>query len=81
MYAVLVHDRRLCLIRRRRPAGVQHSLPGGLVEDGEDPIDALRPELPEELASTGGEPRAGGVAAGGRRGRPPQPVPGGGGWR
>jgi ADP-ribose pyrophosphatase YjhB (NUDIX family) len=48
--AVLVHDGRLCLIRRQRPAGVQHSLPGGLVEDGEDPSGALRRELLEELA-------------------------------
>ncbi|MFJ2864078.1 NUDIX domain-containing protein [Kitasatospora sp. NPDC087314] len=49
--AVLVHDGRLCLIRRQRSAGLQHSLPGGLVEDedGEDPIDALRRELIEEL--------------------------------
>ncbi|MFF7638597.1 NUDIX domain-containing protein [Kitasatospora sp. NPDC008050] len=47
--AVLVHDGRVCLIRRQRPAGPQHSFPGGLVEDGEDPIDALRRELLEEL--------------------------------
>ncbi|MEV0538029.1 NUDIX domain-containing protein [Kitasatospora sp. NPDC050463] len=49
--AVLVHDGRLCLIRRQRSAGLQHSLPGGLAEDedGEDPIDALRRELLEEL--------------------------------
>ncbi|MFI9276068.1 NUDIX domain-containing protein [Kitasatospora sp. NPDC052896] len=47
--AVLVHDGRVCLIRRQREAGLQHSLPGGLVEDGEDPADALRRELLEEL--------------------------------
>ncbi|MFC5890365.1 NUDIX hydrolase [Kitasatospora aburaviensis] len=49
--AVLVHDGRVCLIRRQREAGLQHSLPGGVVEDegGEEPADALRRELPEEL--------------------------------
>ncbi|WP_395292226.1 NUDIX domain-containing protein [Kitasatospora hibisci] len=49
--AVLVHDGRVCLIRRQREAGLQHSLPGGLVEDedGEEPADALRRELLEEL--------------------------------
>ncbi|MFI9366765.1 NUDIX domain-containing protein [Kitasatospora sp. NPDC053057] len=47
--AVLVHDGRLCLIRRQREAGLQHSLPAGVVEDGEDPVDALRRELHEEL--------------------------------
>ncbi|MFI9163466.1 NUDIX domain-containing protein [Kitasatospora aureofaciens] len=46
--AVLVHDGRLCLIRRQREAGLQHSLPGGLV-DGEEPEAALRRELLEEL--------------------------------
>ncbi|MER5642151.1 NUDIX domain-containing protein [Kitasatospora sp. NPDC002227] len=49
MCAVLVHDGRLCLIRRHRDAGLQHSLPGGLVEDGEEPEAALRRELIEEL--------------------------------
>ncbi|MFE9427750.1 NUDIX domain-containing protein [Kitasatospora sp. NPDC006697] len=49
--AVLVHDGRVCLIRRQRSAGPQHSLPGGVVEDqdGEEPADALRRELLEEL--------------------------------
>lgn len=47
--AVLLHDGRLALIRRQPSAGVQHSLPGGLVEDGEDPATALRRELLEEL--------------------------------
>ncbi|MGW4808013.1 NUDIX domain-containing protein [Kitasatospora sp. NPDC004272] len=47
--AVLVHDGRLALIRRHRLAGEQHSLPGGVVEDGEEPADALRRELIEEL--------------------------------
>ncbi len=47
--AVLIHDGRLCLIRRQREAGFQQSLPGGLVEDGEEPETALRRELLEEL--------------------------------
>ncbi|MFE7193954.1 NUDIX domain-containing protein [Kitasatospora sp. NPDC057595] len=47
--AVLLHDGRLALIRRERPDGVQHTLPGGLVEEGEDPATALRRELLEEL--------------------------------
>ncbi|MCX4743938.1 NUDIX hydrolase [Kitasatospora sp. NBC_01287] len=47
--AVLVHDGRICLIRRQRPAGLQLSLPGGLIEPGEDPPTALRRELLEEL--------------------------------
>ncbi|MEU9047332.1 MULTISPECIES: NUDIX domain-containing protein [unclassified Kitasatospora] len=49
--AVLVHDGWVCLIRRQREAGLQHSLPGGVVEDedGEEPADALRRELLEEL--------------------------------
>ncbi|OKI25162.1 hypothetical protein A6A07_31740 [Streptomyces sp. CB03911] len=49
MCAALVHDGRLALIRRQRPAGLQLSLPGGLVEPGEDPPGALRRELLEEL--------------------------------
>ncbi|MFJ9612051.1 NUDIX domain-containing protein [Kitasatospora sp. NPDC101176] len=49
--AVLVHDGRVCLIHRQRAAGLQHSLPGGVVEneDGEEPAEALRRELLEEL--------------------------------
>ncbi|MCX4755089.1 NUDIX hydrolase [Kitasatospora purpeofusca] len=47
--AALLHDDRLALIRRDRPDGVQHSLPGGLVEPGEDPHAVLRRELLEEL--------------------------------
>ncbi|WP_051965522.1 NUDIX domain-containing protein [Kitasatospora mediocidica] len=49
--AVLLHDALVCLIRRQRPAGVQLSFPGGVGEDedDEDPIDALRRELLEEL--------------------------------
>ncbi|WP_329484997.1 NUDIX domain-containing protein [Kitasatospora sp. NBC_01246] len=49
--AVLVHNGRVCLIRRQREAGFQLSLPGGVVEDedGEEPETALRRELLEEL--------------------------------
>ncbi|GLW73656.1 hypothetical protein Kpho02_59550 [Kitasatospora phosalacinea] len=48
--AVLVApDGRICVIRRHRPRGVQHSLPGGLVGFGEQPTDALRREIREEL--------------------------------
>ncbi|MFJ6140574.1 NUDIX domain-containing protein [Kitasatospora sp. NPDC092286] len=43
--AVLLHDGLVCLIRRQRPAGVQLSFSGGVVEDGEDPTEALRREL------------------------------------
>ncbi|MFI8085884.1 NUDIX domain-containing protein [Kitasatospora sp. NPDC086009] len=47
--AVLLHGGRLALIRRERPDGVQHTLPGGMIENGEDPAAALRRELLEEL--------------------------------
>ncbi|MGW6915586.1 NUDIX domain-containing protein [Kitasatospora sp. NPDC054939] len=47
--AILLHDGRLALIRRDRPDGLQYSLPGGLIENGEDPHAALRCELLEEL--------------------------------
>lgn len=47
--ALLVAGDAVCLIRRQRPDGVQHSLPGGLVEAGEDAFSALHRELHEEL--------------------------------
>ncbi|MFB7476881.1 NUDIX domain-containing protein [Kitasatospora sp. NPDC056184] len=49
MGAVLLYGGRLALIRRDRPDGIQHSLPGGLLEPGEDPAAALRRERLEEL--------------------------------
>ncbi|WP_327072116.1 NUDIX hydrolase [Kitasatospora purpeofusca] len=49
MCAILLNDHHLALIRRERPDGVQHSLPGGLLQLGEDPYAALRRELLEEL--------------------------------
>ncbi|MFI1524776.1 NUDIX hydrolase [Kitasatospora cineracea] len=42
-------DGRACVIRRHRPGGAQHSLPGGLAAPGERPVDALRRELAEEF--------------------------------
>ncbi|MET8630797.1 NUDIX domain-containing protein [Kitasatospora sp. NPDC004669] len=47
--AVPVHDGRVCLVRRQRPAGPQYSLPGGLIEDCEEPPVGLRRELREEF--------------------------------
>ncbi|MFI5532017.1 NUDIX hydrolase [Kitasatospora sp. NPDC051853] len=47
--AVLLEGGRVCLIRRERPDGVQYSLPGGVVEAGEEPAVALLRELREEL--------------------------------
>ncbi|MGW4807203.1 NUDIX hydrolase [Kitasatospora sp. NPDC004272] len=48
--AVLVDPgSRVCVIRRHRPGGAQHTLPGGLVAEGEQPAAALRRELREEL--------------------------------
>ncbi|MCU7826955.1 NUDIX hydrolase [Kitasatospora sp. DSM 101779] len=47
--ALLAADGGVCLIRRERPDGVQYSLPGGLVEAGEDAFTALHRELREEL--------------------------------
>ncbi|MFI5534115.1 NUDIX domain-containing protein [Kitasatospora sp. NPDC051853] len=47
--AILLHDHRLALIRCERPDGVQHSLPGGLLQSGEAPATALHREVLEEL--------------------------------
>ncbi|WP_255369524.1 NUDIX domain-containing protein [Kitasatospora sp. MBT63] len=47
--AILVHGGEVCLIRRQWEAGLQHSLPGGLIEEGDVPAAALRRELLEEL--------------------------------
>ncbi|GLW73649.1 hypothetical protein Kpho02_59480 [Kitasatospora phosalacinea] len=40
---------RVCVIHRHRPGGVQHTLPGGLVAEGEQLAAALRRELRKEL--------------------------------
>ncbi len=47
--AVLVNRREVCLIHRRRADGDQYSLPGGLLNTGEQAADALTRELQEEL--------------------------------
>ncbi|MFI5534196.1 NUDIX domain-containing protein [Kitasatospora sp. NPDC051853] len=46
---MLLHDGRLALIRRERPDGAEHCLPGGLLQSGEDPGTVLHRELLEEL--------------------------------
>ncbi|WP_331738904.1 NUDIX hydrolase [Streptomyces sp. NBC_01276] len=47
--AVILDGDQLCLIHRRRPAGDQYSVPGGLVQDLEPIPAALARELREEL--------------------------------
>ncbi|MFF2819585.1 NUDIX hydrolase [Kitasatospora cineracea] len=46
----LLNRGEACPIHRHRPDGDQHSLPGGLLQQGEDPLAALARELNEELA-------------------------------
>ncbi|MDI5969918.1 NUDIX hydrolase [Streptomyces sp. SL13] len=47
--AVILNNDEVCLIRRHRPDGDQHSLPGGIVNADEHIADALARELREEL--------------------------------
>ncbi|MGW1463740.1 NUDIX domain-containing protein [Streptomyces sp. NPDC002308] len=47
--AAIVENGEICLIRRSRPGGTQHSLPGGLVDPDEEVPEALARELREEL--------------------------------
>ncbi|MFD6426212.1 NUDIX domain-containing protein [Streptomyces sp. NPDC060198] len=47
--AAIVESGEICLIRRTRPGGEQHSLPGGLLAPDEQVPDALARELREEL--------------------------------
>ncbi len=47
--AIILNYDEVCLIRRRRPDGDQHSLPGGIVNENEPIADALGRELREEL--------------------------------
>lgn len=47
--ALILSGRDVCLVRRLRPAGDQYTLPGGIVEPGEDGLAALARELEEEL--------------------------------
>ncbi|WP_129840192.1 NUDIX hydrolase [Streptomyces sp. RFCAC02] len=52
-YAVCVEDGRVLLVRHVSPEGVSTwSLPGGGVEHGEDPFDAVIREVAEETGCT-----------------------------
>jgi 8-oxo-dGTP diphosphatase len=46
---LILQDRQVALIRRQRPGGDQHSVPGGLVRADEQVTAALARELSEEL--------------------------------
>lgn len=53
--AAIVEGGEICLIRRSRPGGEQHSLPGGLLDPDEQVPEALARELREELDLDVGE--------------------------
>ncbi|WP_394618119.1 NUDIX hydrolase [Lentzea sp. JNUCC 0626] len=53
-YAVSISNDRVLLVRASSPFGEGHwLLPGGAVEHGEDPIDAVVREVAEETGCTG----------------------------
>ena len=53
---VLAPDRHVLLVRFEFPQASRWALPGGGIEPGETPVDALRRELAEEVGIDNGDP-------------------------